>query len=800
MLVGTLLERESVLAELTRLVRQVSRGAGRMVLLRGEAGVGKTAVIRRFAAGPGAPVRVLWGWCDPLSAPRPLGPLVDMLAGLPGEAAAGLDAAIARGDTEVIYRRLLELLRHGGGWLCVIEDVHWADGATLDLLRLLARRVESLPLLLIVSYLDDELDGQHPLTVALGDISTSAALTRIELAPLSMTAVAQLAAGTGINAEELHRLTGGNPFFVTEILTAGAGALRPGALPRSVSGAVRGRLARLSPAARETAHAAAVCGPRTDPALVQAVCSGSAALPECLDTGVLVADRETVGFRHELARRATLEQIPDYQRRVLHKRALVALAEPPINPDRLAGLVFHAEQAGDTDAVLRYGPPAAERAAALGANREAAELYALTLGHTDSTPAEQKVLWLERHAFTSYLSGQAEAAVRSWREAIRLRHDMGDRLAEADDLCWLSHILWPLGRITEATEAGEASLRLLHDRGTCPQLARSLVNMAALAVHTDAPACLDYVARAIALGRELGDAAVVIRARVYEGFARAYSSPNGLQAFEALWRELMATEGQAEFGGLAGVGVCWIAVLHRDLDTARRYITETSAFCAEHDMGVYGALATCASAFVGLCRGDWAHALACADDVLTRPGLPRLHRILPLISVALVRARRGEQPVAALLDEALGCSEGGEVRLQVFAARAEAAWLAGDDATPRAEAHAGLVASADLVQDPWLTGSLQRWGPLTGGALDTAHTAVDAVTPYGLEVRGDWQAAAAEWARRGCPYDAALAQLGGDITTVETALATFRRLGTRRDPPRPPAAGRAARPQPRYAS
>jgi len=431
--VGSLLERESVLAELTWLVRQVSRGAGRMVLLRGEAGVGKTAVIRRFTAGLGAPVRVLWGWCDPLSAPRPLGPVVDMLAGLAGDAAAGqVGAAIKAGDTEAIYNRLLGLFGCGGAWVCVTEDVHWADGATLDLLRFLARRIEALPLLVVVSYRDDDVGAQHPLAVALGDISSCAALTRIELVPLSVAAVARLAAGSGINAETLHRLTGGNPFFVTEILAAGAEALRPGWLPRSVSEAVRGRLARLSLAARETAHAAAVCGPRAGPALVEAVCSG-AALPECLAAGVLVADGDTVGFRHELARRATLEHIPDYQRRVLHKRALVALAEPPINPDRLAALVFHAEQAGDTDAVIRYGPPAAERAAALGANREAADLYALALRHAHGTPAEQKVVWLERHAFTSYLSGLAEAAVRSFRVAIALRRELGDRLAEGED-------------------------------------------------------------------------------------------------------------------------------------------------------------------------------------------------------------------------------------------------------------------------------------------------------------------------------------------------------------------------------
>jgi DNA-binding CsgD family transcriptional regulator len=774
--VDSLLERESVLAELTRLARQVARGAGQMVLLRGEAGVGKTAVIRRFTAGLRAPIRVLWGWCDPLSAPRPLGPLVDMLAGLAGDAVAGqLGAAIHAGNTEGVYTRLPRLFGRGT-WVCVIEDVHWADGATLDLLRFLARRVDNLPLLLVVSYRDDELGEQHPLAVALGNISMCVELTRIELAPLSMAAVAQLAAGSAINADELHRLTGGNPFFVTEILAAGADALRAGALPRSVSEAVRGRLARLSPAARETAHAAALCGPRPGPALAEAVCSGAAALHECLDAGVLVADGDTVGFRHELARRAALEQIPDYQRRVLHKRALIALAEPPVNPDALAALVFHAERAGDTDAVIRYGPPAAKLAATLGANREAADLYAMALRHAHSTPAEQKVVWLEGHALTSYLSGLAEPAVWSFRLAITLRRELGDRLGEGEDLRWLSHVLWPLGRGSEATEAGLASLRLLEDLGPTPQLAWSLVNLAHLSAHRDGAGCFDYAARAIVLGRQLDLPAVVIRARGFAAMARVLRTDTGWDDLEAAWREAMATE-SCQHGGLMGVIICWIAALHHHLDRAGRYSAEALAFCRDHDLGLFQAFVTGTESLAALYRGEWAHATDRAEDVLTRPWLPALHRILPLISVALVGARRGERPIAALLDEALGCAEHGNFRLPVWAARAEAAWLAGDDDTARAEADAGLTASTETSGDPWLAGPLLRWAHLSGGALDTAQPAVDAATPYHLEVIGDWQAAAAEWARRGCPYDAALAQLGGDIGAVETALATFRGLG-----------------------
>ncbi|HET6733563.1 AAA family ATPase [Mycobacterium sp.] len=775
-----LLERDTVLSELDRYQRAAAHGSGTAVLLRGEAGVGKTTVIARFLAGLEARARVLRGWCDPLTAPRPLGPLIDMLAEFSGEQATELRAAIDAGDTHAIFSRLVEMFGGETAWACVIEDVHWADGATLDLLRFLTRRIDSLPLLLVVSYRDDEIGDQHPLAVLLGDLATSVAVSRIGLDPLSLAAVAELAAGSGINADALHRLTGGNPFYVTEVLAAGSDALLEGGLPRSVSEAVWGRLARLSNAGRETAYATAVCGPRASLALLSDVCPGAATgLRECLDVGVLVADAGTVGFRHELARRATLDQLPAFQRRVMHKQALIVLAEPPIDPDALAALAFHADQAGDSDAVIRYGPAAAERASSLGANREAAELYALTLRHAEAIPDEQKVEWLERYAVSSHFSGLSVAAVNAFQDAATLRRTLGDRRGEGDNLRWRSHVLVSLGRTAEAIQVGRKSMRLLEDMGPSPELAWSLVNMTEMAARDFDPRCSDYAARAIALGTELGDTAVVARARFFAQLVAVLASDTGWDELEAAWRDAMATDGESAHAGIIGATLCWFAAVHHHLDRAETYIRETSAFCDANDLGVFHPFATGAAAFVALHRGDWASALACAEEMLTRPGLISLHRTLPLVSVALIRARRGAQPVAPLLDEAAAGAEPNDLYHlgPAWAARAEAAWLAGDDDTARAEALAGLAASTEYA-DPWMVGHLRRWAHLAGGPFDDAPT-VDTVTPYRFEVSGNWQAAADEWMRLGCPYDAAVAGLGGDLPAVEAALETFRGFGAR---------------------
>ncbi|MGB3476870.1 MAG: AAA family ATPase [Mycobacterium sp.] len=770
-----LLERDTALATLHRCYRAATRGHGQLVLLRGEAGAGKTTVIAQFLTTLDPGTRLLRGWCDGLATPRPLGPFIDILTGLPADQATSIRAAIDSGDTEAIYARLVGVVGDGNASVCVIEDLHWADGAALDLLRHLARRIDTMPVLLLASYRDDQIGPTHPLAVLLGDVATWATVTRMTLDPLSLAAVGALTAGSGVNAQALYRLTEGNSFFVTEMVAAGPDALGDGGLPCSISEAVRGRLARLSAAGRETAQAAAICGPRVHPALLEAVSPGAAGtLNECLAAGVLVANADAVGFRHELTRRAVVEQVPDYQRRVLHKRALTALTEPPIDPDTLAALTFHAEQAGDTDAVIVYGPAAAERAAGSGANRQAADLYALVLRHANTISDEQRVLWLERHAFSSYLTGQAESAALSWQQAIALRKQLGVPHQEAEDLRRLSHVLQLLGRHAEASAAAHTSLRLLEGLGPSPQLAWSLINMAHIAALALDPACARYAARAKSLGAQLRDRAVVVHARGYAALTTVFCSDTGWDEFEEVWREAAATPGIEEHSAILGILLGTFAVVRGEYGRAQRYLAEVAAYLDHRDLGMFETLVVGLQSLTGLAGSDWTSAALAAEQILTQSELAPQHRIAPLITIALIRARRGEEPVWPLLDEALESATGSLLRLPVCAARAEAAWLADDDEAARR-------CSAEILTVPgpaytWLGGSLLRWAHLAGGV---SGVDVIAATPYEHEINGDWRTAAQDWALRGCPYDAAIAQLGGDVDAVEAALGTFRQFGAR---------------------
>ena len=252
----------------------------------------------------------------------------------------------------------------------------------------------------------------------------------------------------------------------------------------------------------------------------------------------------------------------------------------------------------------------------------------------------------------------------------------------------------------------------------------------------------------------------------------------GWDELEAAWRDAMATDTRGESAGTLGAFFSVVATLHYQLNRADRYVEETAAYCQDRNLFVFEAFAHGASALTSLHRGRWIEAIRRAEDVLTRPGLPPMHWIVPRLTLALIHARRGEQSVVSLLDDITASFKLEPLQLYpVLAARAEAAWLAGDDDTARREARSALV-TIGADGDPWLIGPLRRWAFLA----DPAATPIDAsnpITPFELEVSGDWQAAARAWTRRGCPYEAAIAQLGGDIAAVTSALATFRQLGAR---------------------
>ncbi|HMI25686.1 MAG TPA: AAA family ATPase, partial [Streptosporangiaceae bacterium] len=388
---GVLIERAGFLASLEGLLGEALDGSGRLVFLGGEAGVGKTTLAAALADVAGVAVRR--GSCDNVTTAEALGPILDALPEL--IAAVDDEAGVSRLR---LFRNVRGALS-GSPMLLLLEDVHWADEATLDILRYLGRRLAGVRLMILATFRSEEVGRDHPLTVVMGDLAGLSGVVRMQLPPLTATGMRQLldAAGSVLDADAIFQRTGGYPFYLTEVLAAGAEQV-----PATVRDAVLARVSRLSQAGRDAAAAASVLGRRAEVGFLAAV-SGQplTAIDECLDRGVLVSDGDAVGFRHDLARLAVEGSLSAAQRASAHARALAHLTARGSHDHRW--LAHHAAGCGDSVAVLRHAPLAAARAARLGAHREAAEQFRLALQH-HQLPDRQRAALLERLSYECYLT------------------------------------------------------------------------------------------------------------------------------------------------------------------------------------------------------------------------------------------------------------------------------------------------------------------------------------------------------------------------------------------------------------
>jgi DNA-binding CsgD family transcriptional regulator len=778
-----LLEREPALDALGGWFAEARANHGRVVLVGGEAGVGKTTLVDEFSVRHGHTGRILRGACDALTTPRPHGPLADVAPALGGR----LDRLLREeAPREVLFSTLLErLLAARAATVLVIEDVHWADEATLDLLRFLARRLGAAPVLLVVTYRDDEIGPLHPMQLVAGDLATSALVRRLRLAPLSRQGVAVLAGPHGVDPDALYETTGGNPFFVTEVLAADDAAI-----PATVLDAVLARAARLSPPARKVLDAAAVVAPPVGTwLLAEAAAAAPDHVDECVAAGMLREEAGGVGFRHELARLAVERALAPGRRAELHRRALAGLLAQPGGAPDPARLAHHAEEAGDAAAVLDHAPAAARRAAGLGAHREAAAQYARALRFAGGLAPAALAELLERHSYECYLTDQHEDATASRRRALGCWRELGDRRREGDTLRWLSRLAWLQGRRAEAERAGREAVELLEGLAPGPELAMAYSNLsqlAMLAAGTDE--AIAWGGRAIGLAERLGQPEILAHALNNVGTAEMCDlRPSGRPTLERSLALALAN-GLEEHVARAYTNLASTTLNQRAYALAARYRDQGIRYCAERDLDTWGLAMLADQARADFDHGRWTEAARTVKAVLRDPRTSPPSRIDALVVLGLVRARRGDPRVWAPLDEALalgtGTGEPGELQRlgPVAAARAEAAWLEGDPAPARAVVEAALDLVDRTRSYAWLAGELAFWLRRQGGPdrLPAGGLAEGVAEPFVLQMTGDWEAAAERWRALGCPYEAAGALADSDQEVeLRTALAELQRLGAR---------------------
>lgn len=754
-----LVEREEPLEQLLTLAGRANAGQGAIALVSGEAGIGKTSLLAEFRSRTCVRFPTAWGGCEALFTARPLGPLRDMAASFGGKVRALIDdGAYPALLFDAIWRELAE--RPEGGVL-IFEDVHWADHATLDFLRFLGRRIFTMNVLIVMSFREDEIDAEHPLTQVCADFPPSHTF-RLRICPLTIEGVSRLDASRLIDPAMLLEITGGNPFFVTELLAARQGSGEED-VPASVRDLVNARLGRLGERECAFLETVSVTPASVDAALVSALfgSEGEMLAMACIGRKLLVDDGDgKLRFRHELARLATMRRIPAIRLQATHARVLAALENS--GHDRpLDLLVQHAAGALDGKRVLELAPRAARVAASAGAHREAAAHLGTALRFVDEAELEQAAELYENWAYEASLAlGIDDEVLEARRHAITLWRALGRTEKVGDNLRSLAYLHWYRGEAAEADRLANEAVRALDRTGPSPERAMAYSFLSQLHMLNERQKeAIEWGRRALALAEEIGHAEVKIHALNNIGTAAAYDGDEG--GVDSLRESLtLALEhGFHEHAARAYTNLSCYAVDFREFELADRFIGEAIAFDTQHDLDSWTHHLAGVFAQLRLEQGRLRDAEAIARGVVELRH-PTLMMRLPAASVlARVRMRRGEQKayeeIADVLTQAIATGEFQHIVPARFAL-IEYFWLR--DAPDSARREVDVLASMDPSGfSPWTEGELRIWAKRTGQHLARKQRSLP--EPFRAELSDDELQAAALWMERQSPYAAALAYI-----------------------------------------
>jgi len=768
-----LVEREQEIAALAATIRQAADGHGSVVLVSGDAGIGKSSLVEAARSLLPSNGRFLVGACDDLTTRRTLGPLRDLAPSV----AAPLAALLATGND---LHGIMQALRDELSWpsrptLLVVEDVQWADEATLDVLRFLAPRMAVLAGVLVLTYRDEGSDPRHPLAHLLGQASRVERLHRLPLRPLSLTAVERLGANGPLDPVTVHRVSAGNPFFVAEILSAGG--LQP--IPPTIVDAVLARVHRLDGASRDALEQLAVIPSTVHRWLVDALLPGGMPAVEVAERyGLIVVEPSGLRFRHELIRQAVVDTLSGVRRIELNQRVLAALTSRP-DVD-LSRAMHHAAEAGDLDAIVTFGPAAAEEASRAESHREAATHLRLVLRHEDRFAPQRRAELLQRYAVACYTCGELPAAMTAQQASVALHRTLGDAPSLGAALRWLSRIQWvATGELSEATRTADEAIAVLDDTDDLTLRAMAYSSRAQLEMLANRnESAMVIGTTAVALAREVAQPSILAHALNNLGVSQwRLHKPDGPKNLDEALR-IAAAANEVEEVCRAHVNTATMLFDNLDFAGAARHIT--AGLRAAEDGGhlTYAVHLYSELGYVRLAVGDWDGAVKAAEQALDAPPRTAASAYLVLGTVGIRRGTSGGPDDLARAYE-LAASMDPQQFCPAAAALAEAAYLRGD-----------LRAIPAIVEPPYRIalelGGEAMWAPLAYwlSRVDRGPRPLERavrgapVHPYLLQAAGHWEAAADAWKSAGCPYQHAAALADSDDPQVLLdALARLDRMG-----------------------
>ena len=759
-------ERASELATLDACFERAKRGDGNSVFVGGAAGTGKTSLVHAFLASIDVESQplVLAGGCDDLIVPRAFGPFRDMAS------TTGLlaDELVTDPNLEDLLAGLLSLLtRPNRPAVVVVEDAHWADDASIDVMRFLSRRLISLHAMLIVTAREPETSGANAVSGLFAG-SSSSAPTRLNLGPLSLDAVKAMCAGSALNAKldapHLHQISGGNPLLIRRLLAAD-----PEDATRLARRNLMTGVERLSTDGRAVLQTLAVLPDGADPTLARILFADRpASLHEAETSGLLASSTDHIRFQSELAKTAVAEAMSFGERMAATDSVLAALTETGTDP---MALVHIARAAGDGQRATALAVDALDHRLSANDYHEMWTLARIGLECT-SELSSQRIASLHTVAASAGRTiGRHAEALGHAERAVQLRSkDTSTDGREPDDQRMLASAWMALadlqgdgGDHLRARTSIRTAKNLLESDTESREWTQAVIRQAAAQLR----------------GGDRGRSVELASAGIAQAEANGWHGEaiNGLCVRGVAYGSSQTAEGAAdldravELGAIHGPPEQYLSALleqaagHlQNAETAEAELLtgEVERECQEHGLDRLRFRAGVLLAQVFLVRGRTAEAERLATKLAAAEVDPGASKALAEAVIARIRVRRADEGAGDLVDQVWNAAvKTGEIEMLAFTgiSRLEHRWIEGDEDGLRQYARylAGLGERHDhhRLRAEALR-ALQRIGDAPALGDEPGRIFDGCPGPFVSSLAGDHLRAAELWEQAGEPFARAL--------------------------------------------
>ncbi len=771
-----LIERDVFLSQLMVGFKNMEKGEGHCFFIMGEAGIGKTSLVKVFLKELDDNCMSFVGACDSLFTPRPLAPLYDIALQIKEGLADNIESIPSR--SALFTKFIKELSDLKKPIVLVFEDIHWADEATLDFIKFFARRISRLKCLFVLTCRNNDLNTIHGFKNLISDLSIDS-FTRLQLPPFTREAVNILASEKGFNASNLYDISRGNPFYVTEIIASYSIGI-----PENIKDSVLSVYHHQEVQTKALWEFLAVIPEglelnrfiKTDPLW-------QLAIENSLTATIIEIRSGKIYFKHELYRRTIEESLSPFKRIALNKKILELFLNDFIQADDIERIVHYAKNANEYHLVVEYAPIAAKKAASVGAHVEASKLYFTAIEYYDGQDKSLLLNFYEAYTYECYLTNQIKEAIIYQGKVLRLLQQKKEvnqiDISEMSNcLRFLSRLWWFEGNRDEAEKYGQQAIQLLEAAPDSSVKAMAFSNMSQLKMLSgEFEKSIEFGNLAIAMAKKIKNDEILSHALNNVGSSMWEFNMNDRTGLKILIEslEIALKHSLHEHAARAYTNIISSCISCKEYALAKEYLQAGLIYCEERDLDSWTKYKLSMKAGMLLEIGDWEEALTISNNLLINPFQTVIVKIGALVVKARIEMRIGKPEVPSILNEVLSIALiTKEYRriVPVMIACFEYEWLNASQILGITEIEQAILLvkqSSNII----LNNEFAYWLNKSGRSKIELS---ELYTPYKLLAEGKPKLAANYWHKAERPFENALALAESDEKDKREALIIMQQL------------------------